>query len=662
MQKNVASQKIGAQLVSASDGSAFTGSVTVAVTGDAGTQATGSVGSGACAHEGNGYHTYAPAQAETNYDLIAFTFTGTGAVPATIQVFTRWNANTTHNAGTAITAASGRQEVNVTHNAGTAITASSGRQEVNTTHWGGTAVASATPNVNVTQISGDSTAADNAESYFDGTGYAGTNNVIPTVTNLTNAPGAGDLTATMKTSVQTAATAALNAYDPPTNAEMEARTLVAASYATVTKQDLQTTTINDIDSATAYMLPFMDIITNYCSGIDGKLNLIPLLESEITTVTNQTTLILNTGSTLDDVYNGMAIVLNDVSTGLRYINRVADYVGSTKTLTLAAAPPFTIVDADSVRILATPNLVNANMTHILDGALTDDNTDTEFGGSLAQNISIYFGQQQNVDVVSVGASATGSGGGGGGPTAGQVADAVLDELMAGHTTTGTLGKAIADILDDTSTSGVVLAPGQTFEAGPEFLADVGEAAATATRTELAVELGRIDAAMSTRASSTALATMQGNVTTINSRVTTALPNAAPGNNSGLARVTDLPEGGGGGGTPIAPITVSKLRTWRPSSLDASRAENIVTVKVPVSGTFAAEMPLNPDADISSVDAVTVTPPSGEVEATDLKKTADGRTVHFNLPTLSTAGTYGIVVTVTTLDGQEISMACSLIVR
>ena len=88
MKKNVASQKIGAQLVSATDGSAFTGSVTVSVTGDAGTQATGSVSSGACTHEGNGYHTYAPAQAETNYDLVAFTFTGTGAVPVTVQVYT----------------------------------------------------------------------------------------------------------------------------------------------------------------------------------------------------------------------------------------------------------------------------------------------------------------------------------------------------------------------------------------------------------------------------------------------------------------------------------------------------------------------------------------------------------------------------------------------
>lgn len=88
MKKNVASQKVGAQMVSATDGSAFTSAVTVEVTIDAGTQATGTVGSGACTHEGGGYHTYAPSQAETNGDLVAFTFHGTGAVPATVQIYT----------------------------------------------------------------------------------------------------------------------------------------------------------------------------------------------------------------------------------------------------------------------------------------------------------------------------------------------------------------------------------------------------------------------------------------------------------------------------------------------------------------------------------------------------------------------------------------------
>lgn len=85
MKKNVAGQKIGAQMITASDGTAFTGTVTVYVTGDGGTQGAGG---GSVTHEGNGYHGYAPTQAETNYDHIAFTFTGTGAVSATAQVFT----------------------------------------------------------------------------------------------------------------------------------------------------------------------------------------------------------------------------------------------------------------------------------------------------------------------------------------------------------------------------------------------------------------------------------------------------------------------------------------------------------------------------------------------------------------------------------------------
>ncbi len=91
MLRNTASQTIGAQMLTAADGSAFTGEVTVYITGDGGTQAAGSVGSdpGLCVHEGNGYHSYAPAQAETDYAHIAFTFVGTGAAPATVQLYTK---------------------------------------------------------------------------------------------------------------------------------------------------------------------------------------------------------------------------------------------------------------------------------------------------------------------------------------------------------------------------------------------------------------------------------------------------------------------------------------------------------------------------------------------------------------------------------------------
>jgi hypothetical protein len=79
-----------------------------------------------------------------------------------------------------------------------------------------------TPDVNVKLISDDATAANNCESFFDGTGYAGTNNVIPTVTttgtatNVTTVNGlaANVITATsIATGAITAAKFAASAID-----------------------------------------------------------------------------------------------------------------------------------------------------------------------------------------------------------------------------------------------------------------------------------------------------------------------------------------------------------------------------------------------------------------------------------------------------------------
>jgi hypothetical protein len=88
MIRNQASQTIGGELVNATTGAAFVGAVLVYVTGDGGVQALGSVGAGVCAAEGNGYYSYTPSAAETNYAHVAFTFVGTNAVPATTQVAT----------------------------------------------------------------------------------------------------------------------------------------------------------------------------------------------------------------------------------------------------------------------------------------------------------------------------------------------------------------------------------------------------------------------------------------------------------------------------------------------------------------------------------------------------------------------------------------------
>jgi hypothetical protein len=76
---------IGAQMVNATTGAAFAGTVSAFVTGDGGTQAAAT---NSCVAEGNGYYTVVLTGPETDYELVAVTFTGSSAIPATVQVVT----------------------------------------------------------------------------------------------------------------------------------------------------------------------------------------------------------------------------------------------------------------------------------------------------------------------------------------------------------------------------------------------------------------------------------------------------------------------------------------------------------------------------------------------------------------------------------------------
>lgn len=219
MKKNTAGQAIGAQMITAGDGTVFTGTVTAYVTGDAGTQAIGSVGSGVCTHKGNGYHTYAPAQAETNYDLIAFTFIGTGAVASTVQTYTEFDANVLKWLGTAVATptVAGVPEVDLTHMEGVtqSVTdlkdfADAGYDPATNKVQGVVLVDTTTTNTDMRGTDSAGTAAELAK-------------VPKSDSTVTwNATALGSINAECDT--------ALTDYDGPTNAEMEARTLLAASY------------------------------------------------------------------------------------------------------------------------------------------------------------------------------------------------------------------------------------------------------------------------------------------------------------------------------------------------------------------------------------------------------------------------------------------------
>ena len=85
MRKNIASQNVAAQVNSATDGTPLTTGVSVFVTLDGGTQGAGG---GTTAHKGNGHWNYAPTQAETNGNHVAFTFTHASGVNQTVNVYT----------------------------------------------------------------------------------------------------------------------------------------------------------------------------------------------------------------------------------------------------------------------------------------------------------------------------------------------------------------------------------------------------------------------------------------------------------------------------------------------------------------------------------------------------------------------------------------------
>jgi hypothetical protein len=87
MWRNVGSQVISAQLVSATDGSnVTTGTTTVYVTEDGGTQ---TAGAGTVTHEGQGTWSYVPTAGETDATHVSFTFTNASAITAMVQVYTQ---------------------------------------------------------------------------------------------------------------------------------------------------------------------------------------------------------------------------------------------------------------------------------------------------------------------------------------------------------------------------------------------------------------------------------------------------------------------------------------------------------------------------------------------------------------------------------------------
>lgn len=81
------------------------------------------------------------------------------------------------------------------------------------------------------------------------------------------------------------------------------------------------------------------------------------------TVTSQTQFTLAVGPAEDDALNGMTCILHDIASAVQWSKAlVLDYVGSTKTVTLAAAPTFTIATGDNFSIVSVEPIVDQART------------------------------------------------------------------------------------------------------------------------------------------------------------------------------------------------------------------------------------------------------------------------------------------------------------
>jgi hypothetical protein len=105
-----------------------------------------------------------------------------------------------------------------------------------------------------------------------------------------------------------------------------------------------------------------------------------LYNTTISSVNSQTSIVLTAGPAEDDALNGRSLIIHDVASSLQWSTAiVSDYTGSSKTVTLAAAPTFTVAATDNVSVMGlaplqpatagstltvTSGRANADVTHL----------------------------------------------------------------------------------------------------------------------------------------------------------------------------------------------------------------------------------------------------------------------------------------------------------
>lgn len=321
-------------------------------------------------------------------------------------------------------------------------------------------------NANVTQLSGDATAADNSEAFFDGTGYAGTGNTIPTVTSVTNAVNAN------VTQISGDTTAADNlelAYDftagaVPSHGIVDQGTAQAATGTTLQLRSAAAFANDEINGCFVYIRSAttgagqVREITDYVSSTDTA----TIDPAWTTTPTGTIEYIVFAGAPA--AVAGINAIADQVWDEVLSGHLTAGTTGAALNGAGSAGDPWGTALPGAYGAGTAGNIVGNNLNATVSSRASqasldtvDDFLDTEIAAILADTNDIQtrlpaalvsgrmdssVGVVANDAITAASLAADASA---------EIADAVWDEDATGHQTQGTFGQAIGDPVADTDT-------------------------------------------------------------------------------------------------------------------------------------------------------------------------------------------------------------------
>jgi hypothetical protein len=128
-----------------------------------------------------------------------------------------------------------------------------------------------------------------------------------------------------------------------------------------------------------------------------------LVSTTIATLASQTSFTLTAGSADNDAYNNCLAIVTDIASAVqKCIGRISDYVGATKTVTLAADPGiFTMAAKDRISIVASSALANVSSVGGTAQTANDDGADINAIKTKTDSLTFTVANQVDANAVAV---------------------------------------------------------------------------------------------------------------------------------------------------------------------------------------------------------------------------------------------------------------------